>query len=336
LARILSDIPLLDTALRQLEAMTGEKVRQLPPHEKAWDLPADAPRDGDILLCKVPPRQLDELTRLKMIQITSVGYDNLRDRGFADRPIRVCNARGLYDTAIAEWVVAMMINLARDLRSMIRYQEQAHWERANRFQEEIRERTIGLWGYGGIGRATAYFAKALGMTVHVMTRAGVKPRPNTYVLPNSGDPEGVLPDRVFIAGQEQEFLAGLDFLVLALPHTRQSDGMIGEGQLRALPRTAFVLNPARGPIVREKALLRALEENWIAGAALDTHFAYPLPPEHPLWRMPNVILTPHISGADKSASFPGRIADLFLQNVERYLHGKPLLNELTVQEWREA
>jgi phosphoglycerate dehydrogenase-like enzyme len=125
-------------------------------------------------------------------------------------------------------------------------------------------------------------------------------------------------------------------LVLALPLTRQSEGLVGEEQLRALPRTAFVLNPARGPIIREAALLRALAEGWIAGAALDTHFAYPLPPEHPLWRMPNVILTPHISGGDKTAAFPGRMADLFGQNVARLRAGRPLLNEITPREWGEA
>ena len=112
--------------------------------------------------------------------------------------------------------------------------------------------------------------------------------------------------------------------------------MVGEEQLRSLPRTAFVLNPARGPIIQEQALLAALREGWIAGAALDTHYAYPLPPEHPLWSIPNVILTPHISGAEQSSLYPARIADLFAQNVERFLAGKPLLNELTPQEWREA
>src|SRR5262249_55072379 len=142
--------------------------------------------------------------------------------------------------------------------------------------------------------------------------------------------------RVFRSGQELEFLSGLDFLVLALPHTQESNGMVGEAELRALPRTAFVLNPARGPIIHEQALLTALQEGWMGGAGLETHFGYPLPAEHPLWRFPNVILTPHISGADQSRQFPERIADLFFQNVSRYRDGAPLLNELTPQEWREV
>jgi len=124
--------------------------------------------------------------------------------------------------------------------------------------------------------------------------------------------------------------------VLALPHTQQSNGMVGESELKALPRSAFVLNPARGKIIQEQALLKALTEGWIAGAALDTHFAFPLPAEHPLWKFPNVILTPHISGADKSQHFPARIAELFAQNLRRYQAGEPLLNELTAAEWREA
>jgi phosphoglycerate dehydrogenase-like enzyme len=333
---ILISVPVDEAANRRLEALAGVSVQIVSPHEHEWDLPNDLARQAELLLCKYPPRDLDTMTGLRLIQLSTVGYEHLLHLGLADRPLQVCNARGVFDTAIAEWNLAMMINLVRDLRSMIRNQEQAQWQRDHRFQDEIRGKFVGLWGYGGIGRETARLAKAFGMTVEVMTRSGVKPRLNTYAQPGTGDPEGLLPDRIFIAGQEREFLSGLDFLVLALPHTKQSDGMVAEEQLQALPRTSFVLNPARGPIIQEPALLRALKEGWIAGAALDTHFTYPLPPEHPLWHMANVILTPHISGADRSSAFPQRITDLFYQNVTRYLEGGPLLNELTAQEWREA
>jgi phosphoglycerate dehydrogenase-like enzyme len=336
MARILSDVPLDEATVRRLESLPAVTVCLLPRHKEDWHLPDEFLREAEVLLCKLPPRNLDAIPGLKFIQLTTVGYEHLRDRGLGDRPLGVCNARGVFDTAIGEWNLAMMVNLVRDLRAMVRNQVQARWERAPHFQQEVRGRVAGLWGYGGIGRETARLAKAFGMTVHGLTRTGVKPRHNAYTQPGTGDPEGRLPDRAFVAGQEREFLAGLDFLVLALPHTRQSDGMVGEEQFRALPRTAFLLNPARGPILQEAALLRALEEGWIAGAALDTHFAYPLPPEHPLWRFPNVILTPHISGADKSRNFPARMADLFVQNVTRYLDGRPLLNAITPQEWREA
>jgi phosphoglycerate dehydrogenase-like enzyme len=319
-----------------LASLTDARIHYLPAHRGTWEMPAELLPGSEVLLCKWPPSNLDALSRLKLIQISSVGYEHLRAMRFADRTLRVCNARGIFDTAIGEWCVAIMINLVRDLRGMIRNQEHGVWDRHERFQQEVRGSVVGLWGYGGIGRETARLAKALGMTVHIMTRSGVRPREGYFRLDGTGDPEGKLPDRVFVAGQEREFLSGLDFLVLALPHTRQSDGMIGEPELKALPRHAFLLNPARGPIVQEAVLLRALRERWFAGAALDTHFAYPLPADHPLWRFPNVILTPHISGADRSRLFKGRMAELFRQNVERYRSGLPLLNELTRQEWLEA
>jgi phosphoglycerate dehydrogenase-like enzyme len=334
--RILSVEPLDDSAIHRLQALAGVTVQELPSPHGPWDVPDEWLRGSEILLCRVPPRNLDAMTDLKLIQLTSVGYDHLRDLGMAARRLTVCNARGTCETPIAEWNLAMMVNLARDLRGMVRNQEQAHWDRSARFQGEVRGRVVGLWGYGGIGRETARLAKAIGMTIHAMTRTGVKPRPHTYCQPGTGDPDGRLPDRVFVAGEECAFLSSLDFLVLALPHTRQSDGMVGEDEFRTLRRTAFVLNPARGPIIQEAALLRALAEGWIAGAALDTHFAYPLPPEHPLWRFPNVILTPHISGGYRSREFPIRLADLLAQNVARYLDGRPLLNEITTQEWRDT
>jgi phosphoglycerate dehydrogenase-like enzyme len=330
---IVSEIPLEPGVQASL---TDTRIHVLPPHRGSWEVPGEWLPGPEVLLCKKPPSNLDALSRLKFIQLTSVGYEHLRSLGFADRPFRVCNARGLFDTAIGEWCVAMMINLVRDLRTMIRNQEHSVWDRGERFQQEVRGSVVGLWGYGGIGRETARLSKALGMTVHVMTRSGVRPRLGHYCPTGTGDPEGKLPDRMFVAGQEREFLSRLDFLVLALPHTRQSDGMIGEAELKALPRHAFLLNPARGPIIQEQALLRALREKWFAGAVIDTHYAYPLPADHPLWRFPDVILTPHVSGADRSRLFKGRMTELFRQNVERYRAAQPLLNELKRQEWLEA
>jgi phosphoglycerate dehydrogenase-like enzyme len=334
--RILIDVPLDDAALRKLEALPGVALQTPPKHEREWDLPGDFLHAVDVLLCRLPPRNLRGMTALKFVQLSSVGYEHLRHFTLADAPFRVCNARGVFDTAIGEWCLAMMVNLTRDVPRMLRNQQAATWERGERFAREVRGRVIGLWGYGGIGRETARLAKALGMTVRAMTRSPIRRRDDAYAQPGTGDPAGVLPDRVFTAGQERAFLSGLDFLILALPHTRHSDGMVGEAELRALPRTAFLLNPARGPIVQEQALLRALDEGWIAGAALDTHFAYPLPPEHRLWRMPNVILTPHVSGSDRSKDFPARMADLLTHNVVRWQEGRPLLNEIAAREWQEV
>jgi phosphoglycerate dehydrogenase-like enzyme len=230
----------------------------------------------------------------------------------------------------------MMINLARDLRTMIRNQDQGQWVVEPRFANEVRGSVLGLWGYGGIGRETARLAKALGMTVHVLTRGKLRPRDDFYRVAGTGDPEGKCFDRMFGPGQELEFLAGLDFLILAMPLTPATEGRIGEPELRAMKPSAFLLNPARGPLVQEQALLKALTEGWIAGAALDTHYYYPMPPDHPLWELPNVILTPHISGSDKGPHFATRMWEIVVHNVSQFLSGQPLWNELTADELNGA
>lgn len=319
-------------ALQQLQNLSDVRIEVIAPFEEPVDIPEKLLKNAHILFSTVPPSNLDEATNLELIQIGSVGFSQLYDLNLPARGIRACNARGVFDPTIAEWNIAMMINLLRDLRSMIRHQEHGIWDRHPRFQRELRGLTVGIWGYGGIGRATARLAKALGMKVHVLARNGVGQRESTYLVPETGDPEGTLPDRVFTHDEKTAFLSGLDFLVLSVPQTPQTTGMIGEAELKSLPPSSFVLNPARGPLIQEAALLRALREGWIAGAALDTHYYYPMPADHPLWRFPNVILTPHISGSDSSPHFRERISDILLQNVQRLLVGEPLLNEISPSE----
>jgi phosphoglycerate dehydrogenase-like enzyme len=333
---VLIDVRLTDDALRHLRDTPGLTVDVLPPPKTFRPLPASQLHGVHVLLTKLPPVNIDDLHSLQLLQLSTVGFDHLRHLNLATRPYATCNARGVFDTAIAEWSLAMMINLARDLRAMVRNQEASRWHRTERLTGEIRGATVGLWGYGGIGRETARLAKALGATVHVLTRRPVGPPGNNYVVPGTGDPDGSLPDRCFLPGSEHEFLAGLDFLVLAVPHNRATDGMMGEQELRAMRRSAFLLNPARGAIVDETALVRALQEGWIAGAALDTHRVEPLPSGNPLWQLANVILTPHISGSDRASQFPARMADLFIQNVGRLCSGQPLLNRLAAVELAEG
>lgn len=329
---ILIDLPVEPAALERLRSLPGVQVEVIDHVEDFRHIPSEVIRDVHIEFCAFPPQNFAEMRQIEFIQICSAGYSQLFELGLPERGVRAANGRGIFDVPIAEWNIAMLVNLARNLRGMIRNQDAGIWERGAEFQVEIRGKTVGLWGYGGIGRETARMARALGLRVHVLSPTGVRPRPNVYVVPGTGDPEGVLPDRVFVAGEEKEFLSSLDFLILAMPLTKRTESLIGEAELRSLKPTAFVLNPARGPIIQEQALLKALDEGWIAGAALDTHYRYPMLPEHPLWRYPNVIMTPHISGSALSPWFLIRAWDVFMQNVERFLKGAPLLNELTASQ----
>src|SRR5215472_14355796 len=142
--KILLDLPLEKTALRRVRELPEVSVQTLPPRSPGEEVAAQLLRGGHVLLCKFPPKNFDDLTDLEFMQISTVGYEHLRHLGLANRPVRVCNARGLFDTAIAEWNLAMMINLRRDLRGMIRNQERAIWDRDARFGQEIRGQTVGL------------------------------------------------------------------------------------------------------------------------------------------------------------------------------------------------
>jgi len=329
--KLLIDVPLDHAALQQLKDRGQYDIDVMdPPAETPRAVDCARLRDVEALFCAHPPTNFDDMRSLKWIQLASTGYSQLFPFNLPARGIRAANARGCFDVPIAEWVISMMVNLVRNLRQMIRNQEQAIWDRSAAFQRELRGMTVGLWGYGGIGREVARLSKQMGLNVHVLTRGGkIARREGIYDLPGTGDPEGVLPDRVFSSAQAKEFLSDLDFLVVAVPLTKSTEGMIGEPELRALPPTAYLLNPARGPIVQEQPLIRALQERWIAGAALDTHYQYPLPAEHSLWRMPNVILTPHIAGSSLNQRFKERMWDIFSQNVGRFAQRFPLLNELS-------
>ncbi|MBI5693832.1 MAG: D-2-hydroxyacid dehydrogenase [Verrucomicrobia bacterium] len=331
--KILVDVAAEPAALASLQGSMAYAVDVIDtPAEHVRALDPARLCDVEVLFCTFPPQNIADLRALKWVQIASTGYTQLFGLGLPARGIRATNARGCFDVPIAEWNLAMMVNLVRDLPQMMRHQEARVWDRGARFQREVRGLTVGLWGYGGIGRETARLARQFGLQVHVLTRHGVGPVGEVYGVPGTGDPEGVLPHRVFRNGEESKFLAGLDFLVVAMPLTKATEGLIGERELRALPRTAYLLNPARGPIVREEALLRALRENWIAGAAIDTHYHYPMPPDHPLWAFPNVIFTPHISGSSLSPKFRIRLWEIFTLNLVRYAGGRPLLNELTAAQ----
>jgi len=296
----------------------------------AW--PIDLILAGTVLLCEVPPAILSDMTSLEWIQLGSAGYEQLRGLPLRTWGVRVTTASGANDVPIAEWCFTMMVMFERDLRRLLENQRARLWDRSARFQSELRGRRVGVIGYGNIGREVGRVCRCLGLELWAMDCAPIGPRPDRYAPPGTGDPEGVLPHRKFVTEQMADFLPYLDYLILTMPLTLSTRGIIGERELRMLKPSAVLLNPARGPLVDEAALLAALREGWIAGAALDAHYQYPLPPEHPLWGMPNVILTPHISGSSAGREFLPRVWELFAENLARYLAGRPLLNELSAAE----
>ena len=204
---ILIDMNIHPEGLDKLKAVNGVNVTVIPASDEFRRIDPAIIADKHILFCSVPPTNMADMKSLKFIQIASAGYSQLFDLGLIERGIRCSNAAGVNDIPIAQWNIAMIINLARNLRGMIRNQEAGIWERPAGFQMDVRGKTLGIWGYGGIGRETARLAKTIGMKVHVLDLK-VGPRPTMFVVSGTGDPDGILPDkifRVFPAPQNESF-----------------------------------------------------------------------------------------------------------------------------------
>ncbi len=305
-----------------------------------WD-PTDTTRmfngDEEIFYGFMPPRDLAAVPRLKWVQLHSAGINHLinNHHPILQTDIRITTSSGIHDIPIGEFAIGLLLALARRVPRMERQQERAEWPQ-HKWEmflgTELRGKTLGVVGYGSIGREAARIAKqGFAMRVLALTRGGGTLRANRgYNIPGVGDPAGTLPDAWFAREQLRDLLAQSDFVLIALPLTNETRNLIGEQELRAMKPTAFIVNIARGGIIDETALVRALKENWIAGAGLDVFEKEPLPAESELWKLENALLAPHISGA--TPHYDDRAVDLFCENLRRYLRGDELLNLVNRQK----
>ena len=327
--RVLIALPVEPDGLARVRAIapgaTIDCIDWLPPDTT---LPPELVRDRAVLLADFAPRNLGDMGRLRWIQLGSAGYEQLTGLPLRRMGVRATSASGANDVAIAEWSLLMLLTFERDLPALLRQQTARTWERAEKYQSELRGRRVGILGYGNIGREVARLCHAHGLEVWAMGRGPIGPRSLRYGPPGTGDPAGAIPARRFTLDQLGEFLPHLDYLVLTAALTPGARGLLGERELRLLRPGAVLLNPARAQLVDEAALLQALRERRIAGAALDSHYREPLPADDPFWDTPNVLLTPHISGSGGSPYYLHRVWDLFAVNLERFQRGEPLLNEI--------
>ena len=289
--------------------------------------------DEEIVYCTVPPRDLTVAPRLRWVQLHTAGINHLAGHPILQSNLHLTTNSGTHPTPIGELTLALMLALARKIPLMVRKQDRGEWDR-NKWQvflgTELRGKTLGIVGYGSIGREVARIAKqGFAMRVLAMSRSGEK-RDRGYHEPGVGDPDGSLPAAWFARTQLRELLAQSDFVLIAAPLTDETRNLIGEAELRALKPSAFLINIARGGIVSEPALIRALTENWIAGAGLDVFEHEPLPAESELWRLENAIISPHISAA--TPQYDDRAVALFCENLRRYVNGDALLNGVNLEK----
>lgn len=258
-----------------------------------------------------PEDLLERTSRLKWIQVMSAGVDRLPEKIMKSH-IRIVTAGGLHRTPMGEVVLEMMLMFAKDAPSCLLMKQAREWRRFK--PKLLKGQTVGILGLGVIGREIARLCKAFDMTVTGIRRSAGPERPFPEV------------DRVYPRERLHELLAESDFIVLALPLTKETKGLIGEKELRSMKPSAYLINVARGAIVDEGALLRALEEKWIAGAGLDVFIKEPLPSESKFYALPNVIFSPHISG--DMPNYEVRATEIFCENLRRFLAGEPFQHEV--------
>ena len=272
-----------------------------------------------LLLGSVPASVLDHVVgrspRLRWIHSAAAGVDRVTTPIVRERGLVVTNARGVFSRPIAEYVVMMSLAIARRLRQLMELQRERTWQPLR--GRELAELTIGIIGYGSIGVELARLLEPFGCRVIATKRRPERGADDTSTVELHGL------DRL------DEVLAASDIVVVTAPLTEETAGMIGAEQLALMREDAWLINVARGRLIDEIALRRALESGWIGGAVLDVFSEEPLGPDSPFYSTPNLIITPHTSWAsDRVAE---RTVELFVSNLHAYRSGEPMRNVVDLE-----
>jgi phosphoglycerate dehydrogenase-like enzyme len=266
---------------------------------------------ADILYCLSAPQDvIARAPKLKWIQVISAGVDNWRDTDVWKSNVVITRASGIHATPIGEFVLGLMLLFAKNTTLAFKQMQTRHWRRYE--THTLRDKTVGIVGLGPIGAEVARLSKAFGMKVMAIRRS----------TRQAGKAKNV--DLLLPQARMKLMLASSDYVVLCLPLTPETHHIVGEHEFRAMKPTARIINIARGQLIDEEALIRALDEKRIAGAGLDVTYREPLPKTNRLWSFDNVILSPHISGARENYLL--HATEVFCENLRRRLTGKKLIN----------
>jgi phosphoglycerate dehydrogenase-like enzyme len=291
--------------------------------------------DADAFFGKITPSLLQAAHNLKWVQSPTASLEHYLFDELVEHPCVLSNMRGLFSDVIADHVMGFVICFARNFHVYLRNQSRGAWEAVggeagrtdfasgagvassiDRSHRHLADCTLGVVGAGAIGGEVARRARTFGMTVQA-----VDPRPHS------------IPDvcEVWPTGRLNDLLKNSDFVVIAAPHTPETEKLFRRPQFEAMQRGAYLINVGRGAIVDLAALTEALRNGVIAGAGLDVFEIEPLPAGHPLWTMPNVIITPHVAGT--SPRIAERHTEVLLDNVRRFVAGLPPATQVDKHRW---
>jgi phosphoglycerate dehydrogenase-like enzyme len=276
---------------------------------------------ADVLCTFQPPADLLKLApRLRWLQYPGAGIDALVAQGLdlASTPFAITTASSANAVATAEYILGAMLIFARKWDEMLRLQARHEWVTGRYWGSlrgfELHGKTVGIVGMGAIGRRVAQMCHALQMRVLGLRRTSQS---------GEADPDC---DAVYGTADMAALLGESDIVIISVPLTPATTNLIDETALRAMRPNAFLINVARGEVIDEAALIRALRERWIAGAGLDVVAEEPLPRTSPLWSLPGVVITPHLSAL--TIGYAQRVATLFADNLQRFRAEQPLLHSV--------
>jgi phosphoglycerate dehydrogenase-like enzyme len=319
--------------LKEIEAVSPRLEVKVVEAREDKTIPEGDWRDAEILYThKVLPGP-DQAPELKWIQFHRAGNEAFMEAPILRKPgLQATTMSGASAPQVAEYILEMILALGHRLPLLMEHQQNANWasDRGEIFlPQELNRSTVGIIGYGSIGRQAARLLTAFGAQVLTTKQDAMQPADEDYMLEGAGDAQGDFVQRLYPAQALNSMLRECDFAVVCVPLTDDTRELVGEQQLGEMKPTAYLVDVSRGGVVDHAALITALKEEKIKGAALDVYPEEPLPQDSPLWKMPNVILTPHIAGA--SHEYNKRAVDLFIVNLERFVEGKSLLNLIDMQ-----
>ncbi|EFQ33579.1 D-isomer specific 2-hydroxyacid dehydrogenase [Colletotrichum graminicola] len=325
---------------RVLERFPGLEIRWVNSSKPGggYIVPDEVPDeiwDGVTIFFSYIPASAQRMSKVRFVQASSAGVDLWVGHELYKNPnVSFCTTNGCQSPQIAEWVIGTWLSSQHHFQRYADNMKEGFWEGAEAVDiEDSVGLRMGILGYGAIGRQCGKIAQAIGMEVYAYTRSDRSTpesrRDDSYCIPGTGDPEGLIPAKWFHGSSKESlnnFLSqGFDILVLCLPLTRETKGFFGKEQFDILSkRKTFVSNIARGGLVQNDAFVEALETGKIRAAAVDVTDPEPLPKDHPLWKAPNVFITPHVSWRTKGHF--ERVLGLLEANLERLHSGKPLIN----------
>lgn len=327
--KILSAISLSESQVEKIKAVDPRIEVHWYGRKDATRIPLEMWREAEILLTSgtpLPPPE--QAPALKWIQLNFAGVEeDFRQDVHLREGVQLTSASGTMVSQMGEYVMMALLMLGHKAPEMLRYQQQKIWPE-HRFEKlepiELRGSTVGIVGYGSIGREVARLLYSYGAKVLATKRDVMHPEDDGYVPEGLGDPHGNYFHRLYPNEALNAMLKECDFVVVSPPLTPETRQLMSTEQFAVMKTGAFLVNVSRGPVVDTNALIEAAKSGKLGGAVLDVFEEEPLPADSPLWDAPNVIITPHIAGISKKSM--DALVELFVINIGRYLKGQELHN----------